>query len=180
MRRHVIVSILTAGIVMAVAPTPPALAHNKGTHEWYIAGPPFGPNVTQAPDGHRLEVEGSGALFVGNSATSIVGGGPYRLIDRAGKQIRRGTWETDGIAKYFDQGELMPLALVDPGYRRGVIVAPVSFGRLGKGTITIYCASGDAETEGFRVRLARRSFQTIVVGSTIFRHNDRSGVPGPV
>ena len=182
---------LALGLLVGVALAPARAGADtaQGPYHWYLenSGALFGalfggPSVSQARNGTQLEAEGTGGFFVGRKATSVNGGGTYRLLNSNGNEIGKGNFEVRGPVRFEDQGPLNegPNAIFSllTDYRRGVMVAVADFGKLGVGKITIYCDAGSQGLEGFQLKLRRLNFDKIVAGSTDFVKSDDSSMPG--
>ena len=140
---------------------------NSGLPAGAAPGVPLGPNVSTAPDGSRIELDGVGRLDP--KAHRINGGGNYRVLDRSGRVKHEGSWKAVSLARFADVGtepEGSPVEFI----RAGSFVAPITLSGLGRGRLTFLCGLHDEKTgeelEGVRVEIGSKRFGRIDAGST--------------
>src|SRR6059036_1431545 len=119
------------------------------------------PDITMAPNGDSVALNGTGTLSV--HTKSVTGGGMFVHMDSSGHELVHGTWEAKDLLSFVSYGDATPQGL--PANLFGG--TPVH-----DGILTIYCTLGNpphGAHEGVRLNVQDViNFNKQVSGDTVF------------
>lgn len=156
--------------------TQPQFSHsaseNTGTFDWFfgIDFPfgVFGPSVSLAQDGSRIEISGSGSFSIGEGPKGVSGGGTFQIFDGGNNLVASGNWTMTHLRGFVDYGGFSP---PDDDLRGGTLEAEINLAGLGKGSLWIICLVGEpppSKAEGVLVKVGGWHFDEIVPSPNIF------------
>ncbi len=153
-------------------------SEQTGTFLWVFGTnfiPAFGPAVSLAKDGSRIEISGIGTFSIGEGPPSVgTISGTFAIFDSPidGNLVASGNWTMERLRGYVDYGGI-PGA---PVLRGGTLTAEIDLDGLGKGSLWIFCLNGTpppSKEEGVHVKIGSWHFDDITgavlpVSPTIF------------
>ncbi len=133
-----------------------------------------GPDVSGAPSGDTVALEGDGSFKAGPHRTAS-GGGTYTIENPSGQTIASGDWSVTRLMNFVSYGNAVPQGL-PPNLFGGRAKLKVSLSGAGRGVLTVNCELGSPppghQYEGIKLVLGHGwNFTKPLSGQTLFiRH----------
>lgn len=175
------------GAAFALIPFAAAASHNDGVYDWHVGDafltavdPTFGPTISEARNGDKIEVVGTGTMTIGSH--SATGGGTFVHKDSDGNVIGQGTWTVEKLLSFRSYGNGTPQGLpenfIGGRSRMKVHLAPDGGGEGFDAILKIDCTIGDkipsSAKEGVELNIfgSAPSFRDEMSGATLFVKTD--------
>jgi hypothetical protein len=181
MRKRAALFSAVAAALLAVLPGSAIADPNNGAGTWELHLEV--PNVSEAPNGDRIEVTGSGVFSV--HPKSVEASGTFTHTDSEGDVVASGTWtatqlrsfEFYGCGIVESLGVILPPNFCGGALKMGVTLTPTGTTLAFKGELTVFCIVGpqaptshdDPTEEGVRLVVPGiLNFNKIVSGMNIY------------